>query len=33
MRRTTGQGSFFALASVVDSQTGDAVAISMAEIE
>ncbi len=33
MRRTAGQGSFFGLASVVDHQTGDAVAISMAEIE
>ncbi len=33
IRRTAGQGSFFAMASVVDRQTGDAVAISMAEIE
>ncbi len=33
MRRTSGEGSFFGLASVVDRQTGDAVAISMTEIE
>ena len=33
VRRLTGQGSFFALASVVDRHTGDAVAISMTEVE
>ncbi|MEN8164038.1 MAG: S8 family serine peptidase [Acidobacteriota bacterium] len=33
IRRTAGLGSFFALASVVDRHTGDAVAISMTEIE
>lgn len=33
IRRTAGQGSFFALASVVDHHTGDAVAIAMTEIE
>lgn len=33
VRRTTGQGSFFALASVVDRITGDAVAIPMTEVE
>ncbi len=33
VRRTAGQGAFFAMGSVIDHQTGDSVAISMAIIE